>query len=112
MVYQISLYGENGKLINRKTITRSPEEFGDAHLVLDIDFKISGKAEAARLEISSVDPYYRVTAMETTDVILLAERDQINPVFICRHGHPAANPQHFDPGQQIVRPGFDPDRSR
>ncbi len=76
MVYQISLYGENGKLINRKTITRSPEEFGDAHLVLDIDFKISGKAEAARLEISSVDPYYRVTAMETTDVILLAEGEE------------------------------------
>lgn len=73
MVYQISLYGENETLIKRETITRTPEEIGDAHLVLDIDFQISGKAEAARLEISSVDPYQRVTAMETTDVILLTE---------------------------------------
>lgn len=76
MVYQISLYGENGKLINRETITRTPEEFGNAHLVMDMAFNISSKAEAARLEISSVDPYQRVTAMETTDVILLAEGEE------------------------------------
>lgn len=76
IVYQISLYDENGGLINRETVTRTPEEIGNSHLILDIDFKISGLAESARLEISSVDPYYRVTAMKTTDVILLEEGDE------------------------------------
>lgn len=76
MVYQISLYDENGKLINQETITRTPEERVNPHLILDLDFRISGQAESARLEISSVDPYGRATTMETTDIILLAEGDE------------------------------------
>ena len=42
MVYQISLYDENGKLINQETITRTPEERVNPHLILDLDFRISG----------------------------------------------------------------------
>lgn len=76
MDYQISLYDENGKLISRERITRTPEESRNPHLVLDLDFKISGQAESARLEISSIDPYDRVKTMETTDVILLAEGEE------------------------------------
>ena len=74
--YQISLYGENGKLISRETVTRTIEESKEPHLILDIDFTISGQAESARLEISSVDPQGRVSAMKTTDVILLDEGDE------------------------------------
>lgn len=76
MVYQISLYGENGRVIDRDTVTRTPEESEDPHLILYIDFEISGQAESTRLEISSIDPYNRVTAAETTDIILLDEGDQ------------------------------------
>ena len=82
MVYQISLYNENGGLINRESITRTPEEIGNPHLILDLDFNISGQAESARLEITSVDPYDRVTAMETTDVILLTEgKEEIKTIL-------------------------------
>jgi len=73
MVYQISLYGENGRLIQRETITRSPEESRKPHLILELDYQITGGAESARLEISSVDASNRVTAVKTTDIILLAE---------------------------------------
>lgn len=70
-VYQISLYDENGEVINREMINRTPEESSNPHLILNIDYQISSEAVAARLEISSIDPHNRVTAMETTDVILL-----------------------------------------
>ncbi len=76
MVYQISLYGENGRLINRETITRTPQEGGKPHLILELDYKISGEAESARLEISSIDPYSRVTALKTTDIILLNQGEE------------------------------------
>lgn len=74
--YQISLFGENGKLISRETITRTREESREPHLILDVDFTISGQAQSARLEISSVDPHGRVSAMKTTDVILLSEGEE------------------------------------
>jgi hypothetical protein len=76
MVYQVSLYDEDGKLINQDRITRTPEESRNPHLVLDVDFSITGQAESARLEIGSVDPYDRMTTVETTDVILLAEGEE------------------------------------
>jgi len=82
LVYQISLYGENGRLITRETITRTPGDSGDPHLLLDLDFTITGEAESARLEISSVDPYSRVAAIETTDVILLeAGNEEIKTIL-------------------------------
>lgn len=82
LVYLISIYGESGRLIGRETVTRTPEEARDPHLVLDLDFRISGQAESARLEVSSLDPYSRVTALESTDVILLAEgQEEIKTIF-------------------------------
>ncbi len=76
ILYQISLYGENGQVIKRETITRTPEETKIPHLILYLDFRITGQAETARLEISSIDPYKRVSVLETTDVVLLAEGEE------------------------------------
>jgi hypothetical protein len=91
--YQISLYDDNGRLIERETITRTPEESENPHLVLYLEFEISGQAEAARLEISSLDPYNRVIAMETTDVILLSEgEEQIKTIL------------NLDPDMIILQP--------
>jgi hypothetical protein len=39
---------------------------------MELNFKISGEAETARLEVSAVDPYQRITALDSTDVILLS----------------------------------------
>lgn len=73
LLYQVTLYGDNGRLISRDTITRDPEGRADAHLLLDIEFNIAKVAEAARLEVSAVDPYGRISAMTTTDIVLLQE---------------------------------------
>lgn len=76
LVYQISLSGDDGRLIHRETIIRGPDQSSDPHLLLDISFDISKQAETARLEISAVDPYGRVSAMETTDIVLLQTGEQ------------------------------------
>lgn len=76
LLYQISLSDENGGLINRETIRRSADDTSSPHVILELDFQVANQAEAARLEISSVDPYNRVTAMETTDVILLKNGEE------------------------------------
>ncbi len=76
LLYQISLYGDNGRLINRETITREAETSAGYHLQLDLSFDINKEAEAARLEISAVDPYNRISAVETTDIVLLSAGEQ------------------------------------
>ena len=75
LLYQVTLYGDNGRLISRETITRKPEDRTDAHLLLNLDFTLSKEAESARLEVSSVDPFGRISAMTTTDIILLGGGD-------------------------------------
>lgn len=72
LIYQISLYGEDGRLINRETVSQASSQAASSHLLLDLSFELSKAAESARLEISSVDPFGRITAMATTDIILLA----------------------------------------
>lgn len=76
LIYQVSLYGDDGRLINRETISRSADQTGDSHLLLDLDFKISKAAETARLEISAVDPYGRISSIATTDIVLLSGGEQ------------------------------------
>jgi hypothetical protein len=76
LLYQVSLFGENGQLISRDNILRDPEEGSDSHLLLDVDFKLSKAAEAARLEISAVDPYGRISALASTDIVLLSGGEQ------------------------------------
>jgi len=69
----ISLYDEDGQILEREIISQEDELSGSSHLVMDFDFSIWGEAETARLEVSAVDQYNRVTSLDSTDVILLAD---------------------------------------
>lgn len=73
--YQVSLYGDDGRLLVRHFFVREAEQSGNTHLVMEIIFELSGDAEAARLEVSSLDGYGRISALATTDLILLSEGD-------------------------------------
>lgn len=73
--YQVSLYGDDGRLLVRHFFVREAEQSGNTHLVMEIIFEVSGDAEAARLEVSSLDGYGRISALATTDLILLSEGD-------------------------------------
>lgn len=77
---RIALYGEDGRLLVRKVIRYSSPQENKVHLKRDLHFEISGVAETARLEVSTRDEYGRLTALTSTDVILLTEGDaDINP---------------------------------
>jgi len=73
LVYQVSLYGDDGRLINRETISRTEDQAQDSHVLLTLAFKIDKSAETVRLEISAVDPYGRISSMATTDIVLLSQ---------------------------------------
>jgi len=73
--YQVSLYGDDGRLLVRHYFVREADQSGNSHLVMEIIFEVSGTAEAARLEVSSLDGYGRISALATTDLILLSEGD-------------------------------------
>ena len=75
--YQVSLFGDDGRLLVRHLFNRDPDEDGNTHLVMDITFKISGEAEAARLEVSSQDGYGRINSLASTDLILLSEGETV-----------------------------------
>lgn len=109
MVYQISIYGENGEVINRETVSRPPEESLQPHVILYMDYQISSEAVAARLEISSIDPHNRVTTLETTDVILLNKGQEeiksilnLSPDMIIQQPVPSSLIQ----GESLVVRGF------
>ena len=69
----ISLYGDDGRILEREIIPSEDYEKGNSHLLMDFDFDIRGEAETARLEVSAVDPYNRVSSLDSTDVILLSD---------------------------------------
>jgi hypothetical protein len=71
--FQISLIGDDGSLLVRHLFTREPGQENNTHLVMDITFEISGKAETARLEVLSQDHYGRTAALTSTDLVLLSE---------------------------------------
>ncbi len=73
--YFVSLFGDDGRLLVREAITPDGGTAGSSHHVLDIDFDINKSAESARLAISSQDEYGRITAITTTDLILLSAGD-------------------------------------
>ncbi len=73
--YQVSLYGDDGRLLVRHFFVREADQSGNTHLVMEIIFEVSGTAEAARLEVSSLDEYGRISALATMDLILLSEGD-------------------------------------
>ncbi len=69
----ISLYGDNGRILEREVIPSEDDESGNSHLVTDFNFDIPGEAETARLEVSAVDQYNRISSLDSTDVILLSD---------------------------------------
>lgn len=69
----ITLYGDDGRILMRELIPGEEGESGNSHLVMDFSFNISGEAETARLEVSAVDSYNRITSLDSTDVILLSD---------------------------------------
>ena len=69
----ISLYGDNGQILEREVILSEDDESGNSHLVTDFNFDIPGEAETARLEVSAVDTYNRISSLDSTDVILLSD---------------------------------------
>lgn len=71
--YQVSLYGDDGRLLVRESFSREDGDGDTSHHILDIQFEINKSAETTRLEISSLDEYERITAITTTDLILLSE---------------------------------------
>jgi hypothetical protein len=72
----ISLYGDNGRILEREVIPSEDDESGNSHLVTDFSFDVPGEAETARLEVSAVDPYNRISSLDSTDVILLSDGTQ------------------------------------
>ncbi|MCJ7717145.1 MAG: hypothetical protein MUO54_11590, partial [Anaerolineales bacterium] len=70
--YQISVYGENGKLLKRESLTRENGDESSSHLLMDLNFEISSEAQTARLEMRAVDPSSRISALASTDVVLLS----------------------------------------
>ena len=74
--YFVSLYGDDGRLLVRELFNRGDGISDSSHHVLDIHFDINKSAESARLEISSQDEYQRITAITTTDLILLSDGEE------------------------------------
>jgi len=77
---RVSLYGEDGRLLVRHVLSYSAPPTYKVHLKVDLEYEISGVAEAGRLEISTQDEYGRTDALATADVILLSEgQADVNP---------------------------------
>ena len=101
--YQISLFGDNGQLLERQTISREKGESGSSHLVLDLNFNIRTEAKTARLEVSAVDPYSRISALDSTDVILLsAGEPEIKSILDLYASLIIQGVTRFAPGDQLL----------
>ncbi len=73
--YQVSLYGDDGSLLVRHEFTRDEVSKESSHLLMAINFEITSTAETSRLEIRSLDEYGRVSALTSTELILLKDGD-------------------------------------
>ncbi len=74
--YLISIYGDAGELLGRENHTLDNEGSGSSHLLMDFPFQIRGEAKTARLEVSAADPHGRISALASTDIILLRDGDE------------------------------------
>lgn len=75
--YLVSLYDDTGTLLARETHQHGDQKAVASHLLMDIPFQIQGEAKTARLEVSAADAYNRITALTSTDVILLSAGDEV-----------------------------------
>jgi hypothetical protein len=77
---RVDLIGEDGRYITRKVLDYRIYANRRIGIVPDIDFKIPGVAETARMVISIEDGTGRITGITSVEVILLSiGRDDINP---------------------------------
>ena len=74
--YLISIYGDAGELLGRENHTLENEISGSSHLLMEFPFRIREEAKTARLEVSAADQHGRISALTSTDIILLSEGDQ------------------------------------
>jgi hypothetical protein len=77
---QVELYGEDGRLLYRKTLRTYSFDGQDARLALMIPFEVRAAGELGRLQISTLDAYQRLTALGSVHLLLLSSGDnQITP---------------------------------
>ena len=69
------------KILINQALNEDTDEGMSPHQVLDIEFSIQGSAQTTRLEVSSQDKFGRITAITTTDLVLLSQGDdEIKPI--------------------------------
>jgi hypothetical protein len=77
---QVELYGEDGRLLFRKSLRTYSFDGQDARLALMVPFEVHAAGELGRLQISTLDANQRVTAMGSLHLLLLSSGDnQITP---------------------------------
>lgn len=97
---QVELYGEDGRLLYRKTLRTYSFDGQDARLALLAPFEVHAAGELGRLQISTLDANQRVTALSSVHLLLLSSGDnQITPAGDLREAvtvdAPAANAEVF-----------------
>jgi len=79
-IVRVELVGEDGQLMYRQVFRGTSNDVTYFSLSMDIDFQISGVAEAARLQVSVDDAYKRPVVESSVDLVLLSMGEaQINP---------------------------------
>jgi hypothetical protein len=77
---QVELYGEDGRLLYRKTLRTYSFDGQDARLALMVPFEVHAAGELGRLQISTLDANQRLTALGSVHLLLLSSGDnQITP---------------------------------
>jgi hypothetical protein len=74
--YQVTLYTEDGSILIKQEINQDENNEVSPHQVLEIEFDIPRSAQSTRLEISSRDKFGRLTAITTTDLVLLSRGEE------------------------------------
>lgn len=98
----VELIGEDGRPIFRQVVIASiaPDQY--QAIAINIEFQISGVAEAARLQVSTYDFYGREVALSSVDLILLSiGEEQVNPADDGISGLIIKNPK----AEEVVKGG-------
>lgn len=70
---QITLFGEDGRIVAEKEIYAKPyDDPLNGNLITDIDFKIEGLAEAGRLELKVLDSFGRIETLNSVNLVLMS----------------------------------------
>ncbi len=89
---RIELYGSDGRLMARKILVY--DAASQAELDVRIDFEISHASEAAWLMVRTEDAYGRVQALNSVEVVLLAQGEpSIKPAPLEPEGITIASPE-------------------